>query len=808
MIAAWLLFPLVLLLVSTGCGLLVERIGGWRVPGALLPGLGLAAMIVAATLTTERASTAPATTLVVVGLTALGYATSLERLRALRPPGWQLALALAVFAACAAPVVLSGQATFLGYFTDTDQSFHLELTSYLLAHGRDLAWAPLQSYDSVTALLHEYIGSDYPLGADAALGSLRALVGQDLAWILQPYMAATMVVGALALDALLDGVVESRPLRTLCALTASLCGLEYAFYLQAGIKELAATALITLTVVLVALTLRRPWSARALVPLILVTVAGLDVLSITIVPWVGIPLAAFAVVLLWRHRRAIGARWQPATVGGLAALVLAALALASPALSGIAVFGSVVSGTLGAANVLGNLAAPLSRWQVLGIWPSGDFRYHPVDHTQAVHVLLGLALASAVVATAWLVRRRAWPPLLLLASNLIAAAYLLGRASPYAASKVLMILSPAVVLTAMLGAAALRQNFRRAGIAGWALAAALAAGVLWTDALGYHDSSVAPQARMRDLAAIGDRFSGQSPALYDLWDTLPVYFLRAENVDVPNAFLGSVPLIRGALARPAAQLVAPWDPGVLPLSFVEAQRLLVLPRGPLGSRPPSNFRLAYRDADYDVWARTSSPQVLEHVPFSDGGPVPPRTAPCATVRAAAAQARRAGARLAYVVRPALPTLIPTRSTHTPAWGAQTAAGDPAPYYLHLPQVTGSVRGTVPVPAPGRYNVWVQGSISRRMTFDVGGRRVGTVADQTGQGATPIAVGAITLPPGPASVDVVRPPADLAPGNPITGDLLGPVVLARSDLPPAIEQLPPGRASALCGRSLEWLEVVR
>ena len=73
---------------------------------------------------------------------------------------------------------------------------------------------------------------------------------------------------------------------------------------------------------------------------------------------------------------------------------------------------------------LGNLFTPLQGWQVLGTWPSGDFRLPVVTHYRIIYALIGLSLASAVLGALWLVRRRAWPPLLLLVGNGIAAAYL------------------------------------------------------------------------------------------------------------------------------------------------------------------------------------------------------------------------------------------------------------------------------------------------------------------------------------------------------------------------------------------------
>src|SRR5437667_9375604 len=127
MIAAWVLFPVVLLAVCLGCGLAVERVGGWRLPGALLPSVGLALIIVTATLLTYQASTAPFTTAAVVALALAGYAGSKRRLGELRPEPWILAVGLGVYAVLALPVVISGSATFLGYFVLNDTAVHFAL---------------------------------------------------------------------------------------------------------------------------------------------------------------------------------------------------------------------------------------------------------------------------------------------------------------------------------------------------------------------------------------------------------------------------------------------------------------------------------------------------------------------------------------------------------------------------------------------------------------------------------------------------------------------------------------------------------
>ncbi len=115
MIQSWLLFPLVLAVVSLGCGLLVELVAGRRLPGTLLLAAGYALVVVVAQLPAQADATAELGLPLIVALTVVGLALGARRLRPMRPDPWAAALALAVFAVFAAPVVLTGEATFTGY---------------------------------------------------------------------------------------------------------------------------------------------------------------------------------------------------------------------------------------------------------------------------------------------------------------------------------------------------------------------------------------------------------------------------------------------------------------------------------------------------------------------------------------------------------------------------------------------------------------------------------------------------------------------------------------------------------------------
>jgi hypothetical protein len=185
LLIAWLVFPLVLSVLALGCGLLLERTARTVLPGALLLPVGLAVLIVAAQLATVADATAELATPLVVLLAVSGLAIA-RPWRDLRLDWWAVATGVAVFVVFAAPVVLSGSATFAGYTRIDDTASWLAIVDRLMEHGRNLDGLPPSTYQ---AQLHAYLGDGYPVGAFLPLGLARPLVGQDAAWLFQPYMA-------------------------------------------------------------------------------------------------------------------------------------------------------------------------------------------------------------------------------------------------------------------------------------------------------------------------------------------------------------------------------------------------------------------------------------------------------------------------------------------------------------------------------------------------------------------------------------------------------------------------------------------
>jgi hypothetical protein len=530
----------------------------------------------------------------------------------------------------------------------------------------------------------------------------------------------------------------------------------------------------------------------------------LAVLNLAIAPWLAPPLAVFAVAFAWQRWYAGWRAW----VLPLLALAAVVVALSLPVIGKASAFVSVAQAVLTRQADLGNLVRPLEWWQILGIWPQGDFRFQLITHQQVAFALMGVALASAVFGVLWVLRRWRVAPLVYIATSLIALLYLLRTGSPYANAKTMMIASPAVVLAATLGAAALRDLGQR--LAAWGLLAVIAGGVLWTTALGYHDASLGPTSRLEEMKTIAHRFSGQGPAYYNQADEFSIYFLRSLDPQVQSFH---PPQVRAGLpGRSVALVKYSYDPDDLALPYMESFRLLVMGRSPLASRPPANYRLVFRGRYYDVWKRTAAPQVVEHLPVgrprthyvsptSQAGATPS----CGDVLRAATKAAGARARLAYVERQSLPVFVPSRGKRPPDWGL--IFGDDLLLAPRGP--AGTDRGALTVSNAGPYSVWMEASVDRAFPVYVDGRRVGSAGPrQLGPQNQFLHIGEVTLGAGKASVRIVRPGDNLSPGDGGTQRTIGPLVLQPPSDTQQVRYLDPANARRVCGRRLDWIEIVR
>ena len=624
LILPWVLFPLVLAVIGAGWGVIVERAAGARVNDALLLPLGLAAALVVAGTLTAFSGTAPAAvTVVAVGAVA-GLVVSWPGRRIGR---WPFLAALGVLLVYGAPVLLSGQATFTGFIKLDDTSTWFDIIDRVMSHGRSVAGLP----DSTFRLVYTGdVGPTYPFGAFMLPGVARALVGVDIAWVFAPYLACCGAALALCLYALMEPMISSARLRAFLAFTAAQPALLYGYSLWGGIKEMTAAFLLALGAALATVLLtERPASWRALIPLAVAAGALIQTLGVGAAGWVVPALLAVAVAWLWRARRAHGTRAGLASLAWLALLTAALVVPVWVVLSGFLsnqgnLINQLFSSGQSTAVKLGNLIHPLSGFQLAGIWPVGDFRVTAPTLESALWI--GIALLAAAAALFLSVRRRQFGLAFYVAVALIGCGIVyFSGGTPWVTGKSLALSSPALLAAALTGGGMLWSRWssnRAAGVAGVLVVAALAGGVLYSNVLAYHETTLAPRARLAELQHIGGLVAGKGPTFINEYEIYADrHFLRdGAPVEPAEYRTATLPLRNGAILTKGGSA----DLDSFPLSTLLPYRSIVVRRSPVQSRPPSIYRLVWKGRYYELFQRPAEPTatILEHVPYGDSNQLP------------------------------------------------------------------------------------------------------------------------------------------------------------------------------------------
>ncbi len=783
MLIAWIAFPVALGLVVLGLGLLVGRISGTRVPGALLAPLGFAALVVAGEFTTSAASTAKLTVPAVLALAVAGFVVG-RPWRDRRPDGWAIGCALGVFAVFAAPIVLSGEPTFGGFIKLDDTATWFALTDRVMSHGHSLAGLPPSTYEATLAF---NLGAGYPIGVFIPFGVGAKLVGQDVSVVFQPYLAFLAALLALSLYALTERALASRAVRAAVGFLAAQSALLYGYSLWGGVKELAIAALLPpAAATLMPFLGDRAPTPRALVSVAVVAAAMLGVASgAGGIIWLG-PLLLVAAALIVR-------RAGPAAAAPAAGAFLALTASISVPWLLASGFVPPTSSPLTSGTALGNLIHPLNVLQVAGIWPSGDFRVSP-HHAVITAALVVAAAGAAVGGVVWLLRLGRDAAATYVVGAVVAGLGIFIVGSAWVGGKALSSVSPAVLFAALCFAGLMFEHGARGPAA--LLAVALGAGALWSNALGYHDVSLAPREQLAELESIGQRIAGQGPTLMTEYEPYGArHFLRDATPEGDSELRRRVDPLRDGHTVPKGGYA---DIDRLELSAVMQYRTLVLRRSPVESRPPSPYALTTSGESYQVWQRRPDAQApLEHL--SLGSAMAPAAKPrCSAVQA---MARLHGvARMAYVAR-RNPLVMGLDRNGLPA-GWEPAGGGSV-----LPGASGVVTVPVTMPRAGRYAVWVGGSFRGRMSASVDGEDVGSADDQLNNTGQYTELGARRLTPGRHRVTLSYSSGGWDPGAGGPPFPVGPLVVAPARTAAAVSHVRPAKARSLCGRNLDWVEAL-
>lgn len=784
MFLSWLLFPLLLLALSVGCGLLVRRGAGIELPATLIAPVGFTVVVLTGEMTSLASWLADLAAPLAVALAVAGFLLSWGRPRGLKR--YALIAALGVFVVYALPIVAFGEPTFAGYIKLDDTATWLALTDRIAEAGRDLSGLAPSSYE---ATLHFNLGSGYPIGAFTPLAIGSTLLGRDPAWVFQPYLATMALLLALCIYELAGEVVRRPALRALIAFLAAQPALLFGYYLWGGVKEIATALLLALLAALIpAATSAGRFSWRAAIPAALAAASVIAVLTAAGAALWLLPmlfLAALAVAVRFGGR---------ALLSRLALVVGLALLVSLPWLLDAGILPRE-SGALSDPHELGNLVGPLSGWQAFGIWPTGDFRFHPSDSLATV-VLIGVAIVGLVLGLRQIWRRRALGSGAFFAGLALGAVALVAVGSPWVGGKALATCAPAFLFAACLGGAYLWERGLR--VEGGVLLGLIALGVLWSNFLGYREEFPAPYDQLTELERIGDRIAGHGPTLLTADEPYAArHFLRKADVEGASELRRrEIPLSSGKTLESGE--TADIDQFSLP-ALLEFPTLVVR-RSPLASRPPLPYQLQEAGKFYEVWQSDGSAAPLSHLAL--GGEGEPSAVPsCAEVEELA---RIPGTlHLAASVRPDA-TVIPMESLALPTDWELGESGEYA-----TPNSNGTAEGSFEVTRAGTYGVWLGGSVRGDVRIEIDGEEVASSGMELDHAKEYRQLGAANLKPGRHTISITYTEASpLAAGAGGEQFPIGPLAVSLATAADAkVETIDPADAHSLCGRSLDWVEAL-
>ena len=815
---SYLLAPALMLACCLGGGLLIRRATGGTLPAVCVLPLGYAAMVATGAFLTTWDATAELAGPAFVLLGLAGLVVERRHLHvSLRPAArwaWAAGAAASAYAVVIAPALLSGRATFTGYGRIVDIAHQFDFAQYLVTEGRVRPTARDTSYLEVVT---KTLDIGYPGGAQSTFGGFASVLATDLAWVYQSFLALSAAMTALAVFALLRGAVRSPAMRALAGGVAAQANVTIGYGLVGGFKELVSAALLVLTAALVREAVLRSPSARSMLAVAVAAAGCFAALNLTVVPWLGLLLIGGLVVAVTRTGLTPRRAWlRP--LGAWAAMAAMLLILAAPTVWQAVKLAPVASQAEGADRTviadLGNMSEPLPVRAAAGVWISGDYRSASLGDTPLTTIVIAVVLACALIGVAASLRRRDWTLPLLGAATAVALAYFALRTGPWIQLKAIALSGPVTLALAFAGAAALGRATRGArvgSLAAWALTVIIGVGVLAGNANAYHDITLAPTERLRDLERIGERFAGQGPALYPAFEEYAEYFLRRSDAIGTVNTAGEGPLAPLAY-RPQAAAQAgveaadgrtrqAWDLDDFEPAYLQQFRVLVMRRGPHQSRAPANFRLAQRSRFHDVWLRQGPPRPqLVHVALPGWGPAGVQ-ADCDELQRRA-QRTGADAQVAYALAPRTSAADLGALGHSATWRKEP--GSVVPYG------PGWAQGTLELPEQGRYRLWIAGPTQRQLRVEIDGRQVATVQDAWSYPRQWNLLGEVEMAGGRHTVRVEREAGSLAPGDGAGGTAVGPVVLELLDgRRGEVRRAPAGGAGRLCRQAedLDWIELL-
>lgn len=594
----WIAALTVLTFLCLALGLLVQRrtdLSDFDLGNLIVTGFAL--LITIGSVTTLTSLTARFTTPVILLISLIGLIRGIGLLRIALKRAFDLAFFALSFAIAGLPVLANRKVSWPGWVQLDDTATFLAITNHIMSKGQSVPTQIESTYDRTIQVVlgGSFYGTydaatnatsfSYPVGSLIPLGVTGQISQLDIAWLYFPYLVFCIAITAVLLLGIVRGFINNKYLAAIVSLSTASAATLYAYVLWGGIKEIVLVPLILLSIIKLT-SFSRLNLIQTLIPFLAIfTVGGTSGLGFIF----GAILLLLLFRVLKRNQQRISKKFALTGLGIVAVLA----ALSQPIISLLNKY------LIPEMPDSGNLARPLKLWQVLGVWPSGDFRG---DAYWQPGIYLALALIALVaIYGLWKSFTLDYPILtigalttlaVVIYSSLFSGIWLTGKA--------IAVASPFVLLVAFFGIQKVIEikRFHKVGIGLLALAIL---GVSTSNYLGYRHTWLAPSEKVQELAAIGKEFAGQGPALLTDYSVLAArYFLRdLEAESASELRVNLIPMSDGQELKKGFSA----DIDLFDNKEISKYELLVLKHTATGSRPLFNFDLAYRGKFYDVWRK-------------------------------------------------------------------------------------------------------------------------------------------------------------------------------------------------------------
>ena len=801
MIIVWAGLPLLLCLLCYGFGLAFTLIMRKPMSFTLTTIIGFLLMAILGSVTTISTVTAPYTAITLGMISAAGLIIGGIWFKSYLRFEFLPALAgLITYVVFSLPTVAYGHPTWAGWIKLDDNSSFLAVTDRLMNVGRTVPTPVLSTFDR---LIQTFFASEsnghfsYPVGTFIPFGVVTKLTGVEKAWFYQPYMTFAAAMVAAMFVVILKSQISSRALLVSMASLSAMASTIYSYVMWGGVKEIVIVIPLALFAFMLLRAVENKGSRENYL-YALIAFLGVWVVGGTASVGYAAPIIFIALLIkLWSRNRT----YFYSTLGASGALALAVVILLKSGNKSIThLFIPIIGDT-------GNLTRSLNVAQLIGIWPSQDFRLDPV-YKPLTFFLIGIAFIFVLAGMYFSIIKLRWVVPALVASCLavVTASYFWGGI--WLTGKAIAVASPVFLLTASVGIYELwlevgkRTKIKYAQFHPQLLVVVLAllvgSGVIVSDVYTYKNVWLAPYFQQDELRYIGKIFSGEGPSLmteYSVYGSR--YFLRNLEAEAASELRVHVIPTRDGSQVPRGYAA---DIDLFNPATIDYYNLLVLRKSPNGSRPPLDYNLAWSGKYFDVWKKV--PGVIVKATLPLGSIFYPGAIPtCDAVTTFLAQ--RTKTDKIYT------------ATRNKVYVVDFTAGELPANWSLLNTYTGGIHVSGPgafnrnftVDQTQNYGMWVAGSYPGRLRVLVDGRQVysgGSVFEANQFLTNPLS--SVELSAGAHVLTVIYDNPKLMPGSDSASEF-GPIYFSSQTAGDVkVKQVSISRIPQLCTQNLDWIAI--